>query len=68
MLSQTLSHTDIVLLPVLALVVFATVFLAVVIRAWRRGPEHPADVAAARLPLDDDAPTCCQTDDGGSDA
>lgn len=55
MMSQTLSQTDLTLLPILALVLFAIVFSAVALGAWRRGANHPDDVAAAALPLDDDA-------------
>ena len=69
MLSETLSQTNLTLLPLVALVIFALVFVGVVIRVWRRGAHHPTDERAALLPLSDDAmqtspPACCN---GGHD-
>lgn len=43
-------------LPVLAMVLFAMAFTAVVWRVWRQGPEDPRNVAISRLPLDDGLP------------
>ncbi len=54
MLSQTLSHTDLLSLPVVALALFMGIFAIVVFRVWRRGADSPVDAYAAGLPLQDD--------------
>lgn len=57
MLSETLSQTKITNFPLLALIIFMTVFAFVVFRVVRSGRKNDRNDAMSRLPLaDDEAP------------
>ncbi|MCB9729061.1 MAG: hypothetical protein H6744_06975 [Deltaproteobacteria bacterium] len=55
MLSQSLSHTQLLSLPILAMLLFAGIFTTVVVVAWLRGRHDPEHQRLAALPLADDA-------------
>ncbi|MEZ4268142.1 MAG: hypothetical protein R3F39_17390 [Myxococcota bacterium] len=55
MLSQTLSHTELLSLPIFAMLVFAAIFTTVVVRSWLAGQRDPEHARMAALPLADDA-------------
>jgi hypothetical protein len=56
MLSQALSHTDLLTLPIFSMLVFAAIFTTVIVRSWLRGQHDPEHARMAALPLADDAP------------
>ena len=57
MLSDTLSQTKITNFPLLALIIFMTVFALVIIRVVRSGRKNDRNDAMSQLPLaDDEAP------------
>lgn len=55
MLSQALSHTDLLSLPIFSMLVFAAIFTSVIVRSWLRGQHDPEHARLAALPLADDA-------------
>ncbi len=55
MLSQALSHTELLTLPIFSMLVFAAIFTAVIVRSWLRGRHDPEYARMAALPLADDA-------------
>ncbi len=61
--AEALSQTDVIDLPLLALIIFLVVFAIVVVRAWRAGKDNPKHEYLASLPLfDDEVPTTSSSD------
>lgn len=56
-MSQALSHTELLSLPIFSMLVFAAIFTTVVVRSWLRGHNDPEHAHMAALPLADDAST-----------
>ncbi|MGM0576079.1 MAG: CcoQ/FixQ family Cbb3-type cytochrome c oxidase assembly chaperone [Myxococcota bacterium] len=54
MFKDILADTDYVNLPLVALILFMVVFVAVIVVIWRRGKHHPKHEHLKHLPLEDD--------------
>lgn len=67
MASETLSRTNLLELPMLALIIFIALFAFVVARVLMRGKRDPEYVALAHLPLEEDANTSSSKETGHED-
>ena len=54
MFQEVLAETELIALPLFALLLFATVFTIVVLRVWRRADSRDQHTYLASLPLADD--------------
>lgn len=54
MYKEIMTHNAVVDLPLIALILFCCVFLAVIVRVWLKGGADPEHRYMERLPLEDD--------------